>query len=105
MYTNIELEFYDHSSYECDACHDKQLKLDDIKYWLKNLVCQMYDKDMSNIHEIENCLDEMAHVVGFKLPEQEIQIERKREDKVQPLPSFYSVEEWKNWATKKIINS
>lgn len=59
---------------ECYACEEKKESLESIKEWMQSLIHQLYGAEPFDLMMIENCLDEMAHSIGLKLPKEDLQI-------------------------------
>jgi molybdopterin/thiamine biosynthesis adenylyltransferase len=84
---------------ECFDCMHKENKIDDIKYWLTNLLEQLYSDEKLDIQDAENCLEELCGVVGIKIPKRDIAIERKHFLKVPEV-----VQSWIQWNNQYIKN-
>ena len=83
------------SEYEtvCDA----EKKLNEARYWLENIVQQLYMTEDLDILDLENCLDELVHLFGLKLPKGDLQVRRKVTATQHPIMKSFDVEAWKNW--------
>jgi hypothetical protein len=77
----------------CYSCQLHQERLDEVKYWLTEVIKQLYATDSLNREDFENALDELCVIVGIKLPQSPIQIQRNESKVVD----FNLIETWKKW--------
>ena len=89
-------DYYDepYCEAECFECESKDNQLDDVKYWLKYLLDQLYSSKELDLIELERTLEELGHIVNVNLPERDLSIERRTF-----LPQAYSLplESWKEF--------
>lgn len=79
---------------ECFECTEKENALASIKDWLEGLIQQLYGQEPFSARMVENCLDEIAHSVGLKLPESDLQIVAKQK---RPAPLTDQIlDKWKS---------
>jgi hypothetical protein len=90
MYTYIDETCCEN---ECFSCHRRENQMDDVKYWLKYMLIELYDESNFDSDEFERCLAELCAVVEVKLPSNELKIQK-------PLTIPYSVESWKQLNNK-----
>jgi hypothetical protein len=63
---------------ECYVCEEKEKDLNSVKEWMTSLIQQLYGREPFDLMMVENCLDEIAHYMGLKLPEEDLQIISKK---------------------------
>lgn len=73
----------------CNGCCEKKNALDDIRYWLKDMLKHLYSKSVFNEDEFERSLEEVCRSVDLKIPVTELQIQRKEE--FQPSAKIASI--------------
>ncbi len=61
---------------ECRKCEEKDQTLDEASEWLQEIVKQLYTKDALDVNHLENCLDELCHLLKVKMNTGDIQIAR-----------------------------
>jgi len=68
---------YDDISYEQDCCYcdEKQEKLDEGKYWFKEILDIVYHNGA--IEDLENCLEELGAKFGVNLPAGDLKVVKK----------------------------
>jgi|GEM_PF-4308898 len=89
---------------ECVDCDYNRKLLLDIKLWFESIVEQLYSNQDLDLEDLENCLDEMSHLIKVKLPAHSLQIKRKSH---HPITKTFNLEAWKQWNTEylKSVNS
>lgn len=60
----------------CFDCEENQKKISDLKYWFKSVLDQLYSNESLDLHDLENCLDEVAHLLHMRLPKKDLEIQR-----------------------------
>lgn len=102
---------YDYEIYDCycSTCEENSERLSEIKYWFTAALEQFYtNKSIDNL-DLENCLDEICHKLGIKLPNGDLDIQR-----VERMPytnksdvKRFDIQEWKSWNNQylKAINT
>lgn len=92
--------FYDepYAEPECFYCNEKAENLDTVKEWMDGLLKQLYGHEPYDALMIENCLDEMAHAVGLKLPKGDLQILPKQKRPTTLTEEI--LEQWKSLNSK-----
>lgn len=67
--------FYsDEPPVECWQCDEKNNKIDDIKYWFRAVLEQLYGQEEFDAKSLENCLDELSGFLDMKLPKQQLAV-------------------------------
>lgn len=70
----------------CSECEHKSYQIDEVKYWLHDVLSHLYDGLYFNEDDFERSLEELAHVVDIRLPENNLMIQRKPiRDKIIPI--------------------
>jgi len=88
---------------ECFGCAEKDNQLEDVRYWLTSVLEHLYgivDYDEPNL---EHSLDELAQIVGLKLPLHNLNIIRRSESKVFNLG--HAIDNWKQLNNNYIQSS
>lgn len=94
--------FYDEppAERECCECEEKSDSLEEIKNWFTHMLQHLYSKSPLDRDDLETCLEEIAHQCGIRLPEGELQISRRPNDKVVSIQVADELEAWKKWNTE-----
>jgi hypothetical protein len=84
---------------ECFGCDEKDNKIDNVKYWLKYLLEQLYSKTAFDCDEFERCLQELCSEVSMKIPKEELCVEHKASLKIatHPMQKTFDIGAWKDW--------
>ncbi len=84
---------------KCFECEEKQNKLNDVKYWIKYIIDQLYSDDELNELELENFLEELCAVVDTKVPIKAMTIQRAPIAKVEyhPITKPFDMQAWVEW--------
>jgi hypothetical protein len=69
---------YSEPPIECDDCLEKSNRLDDVKYWLRAILDQIYGLEEFDESKLENYLDELSGYLNMKLPVRDLVISRKQ---------------------------
>jgi hypothetical protein len=64
---------------ECFKCLELENKLDDVAYWLRGLLDQLYGIEEFNLSLIEHHLAELAHTAKMTIPNRDLAIRAKDE--------------------------
>jgi hypothetical protein len=81
-------EWNDECQSECFDCMKKENVLVDAKYWLSEVVRQLYSGEYFDSDDFEHCLEELAATCGLKIPIIELNIERRK---------IIDIDQWKQW--------
>jgi len=82
---NPELDFWPPT---CSECEERASLKEDLQYWLKSLMGQLYGTDFFDDIHFENTLEEICQIAGIEISKRQLNVQRK-----QPL----SVEDWEDW--------
>jgi len=78
---------------ECFGCSEKENKIDDIKYWLRSIVDQLYSKEKLDVVEFETALQELCFNVNIRVPIKALEIQRK-----EPKELEKELSTWIQWS-------
>ena len=103
------LEIYDdpYCKEDCFECGQKEVQIDNVKYWLESVVDHLYSTETVYLDDFEKCLEELCRSVKMKLPEKELHTPNIK-PKIHPQNRDFEINWWKVWnheQLKKISNS
>ena len=61
---------------ECFDCNQKEVKLDDAKYWLQAVLDYMYTDEVLHIDLFESCLEQLCRSLGMQIPDARLTMEK-----------------------------
>lgn len=70
---------YDHG---CEACGEKEIKLDDCCEIFDEIVKQLYSAEKLNKTFLTNCVEELAQKLGVEIPDGPILLERPKPQEI-----------------------
>lgn len=65
------------AEYECFQCNEKSNRLDDIKYWFRAVLDQLYGMEKFNAEDLQLYLEEMSAYLDMKIPSHDLVVVRK----------------------------
>jgi hypothetical protein len=84
--------FYDEPPSKCFECAQKENRIDDIKYWFRAVLDQLYGLEEFDTDSLERYAGEAAAYLDMKLPNKNLAVVRKnRTVDVQPM-----LDSWKS---------
>jgi hypothetical protein len=80
------------ADHECFECMEKSNRLDDVKYWFRAVLDQLYGMEEFNAEDLERYVEELAAYLDMKIPKHELSVVRK--DRTVDMTPM--LEAWKN---------
>jgi hypothetical protein len=68
---------YYEPSCECFECMEKENRIDDIKYWFRAVLDQLFGLEEFDAEQLERCTEELACYLDMKIPSQPLAVVRK----------------------------
>lgn len=69
--------YYDEPPAECFECSEKENRLDDIKYWFRAVLDQLFGLEEFDAESLERYAEELAAYLDMKIPSQPLAVVRK----------------------------
>ena len=65
------------AEYECFECMEKENRIDDVKYWFRAVLDQLYGMEEFNKENLERYLEELSGYLNMKIPSTDLSVVRK----------------------------
>lgn len=69
--------YYDEPPAECFECSEKENRLDDVKYWFRAVLDQLFGVEEFDAKSLERYTEELAAYLDMKIPSQALAVVRK----------------------------
>lgn len=69
--------YYDEPPAECFECSEKENRLDDVKYWFRAVLDQLFGLEEFDAERLEQYAEELAAYLDMKIPRQPLAVIRK----------------------------
>lgn len=79
MFCEYELDSYFDGEDECSSCCEQEKKLEAAAHYFEGVVEEIFSTDFLDANKLYDYLQEVGHVLGVKIPDQEIKLHRRRE--------------------------
>ena len=65
------------AEYECIDCMEKENRLDDVKYWFRAVLDQLYGMEEFKAEDLKRYLEELSAYLSMKIPTHDLAVVRK----------------------------
>lgn len=94
---------YDEPPAECFDCMEKENRMDDIKYWFRAVLDQLFGLEEFDAESLERYTEELAAYLDMKIPSQALAVVRKNRT-VEKISTTTVLEDWKQYNNQYLNN-